>query len=123
MAGAVTRFLDMMAVERGAAPNTVAAYRRDLADFADDCGRPVETADAEDVRAYLDRLEAHGASTATAARRLSALKQFFRFLYAEGERADDPCEALRGPTKRRVLPKVLDEAGVEAGAEDARREG
>jgi integrase/recombinase XerD len=109
----ITLFLDMLAVERNAAPNTLAAYRRDLCDFADDLAGPLNAATTEDVRAYLARLEAHGAKASTAARRLSALKQYFQFLYAEGLRADDPCEPLRGPKKPKPLPKVMDEDAVD----------
>ena len=109
----ITLFLDMLAVERNAAPNTLSAYRRDLSDFADDLGGPLNAATTEDVRAYLARMEAHGAKASTAARRLSALKQYFQFLYAEGLRADDPCEPLRGPKKPKPLPKVMDEAAVD----------
>lgn len=109
----ITLFLDMMAVERGASTNTLEAYRRDLSDFADDLTGKLNEASTEDVRSYLAQLESHGAKASTAARRLSALKQYFQFLYAEGLRGDDPCESLRGPKKPKPLPKVLDEAGVD----------
>jgi integrase/recombinase XerD len=109
----ITLFLDMLAVERGAAANTLAAYRRDLADFADALPGPLNAATTNDIRTYLARLEAAGAKAATAARRLSALKQYFQFLYSEGLREDDPCEALRGPKKPKPLPKVLGEDAVE----------
>jgi integrase/recombinase XerD len=89
----ITLFLDMLAVERNAAPNTLAAYRRDLCDFADDLAGPLNAATTEDVRAYLARLEAHGAKASTAARRLSALKQYFQFLYAEGSARRRPVRA------------------------------
>jgi integrase/recombinase XerD len=110
--GQITLFLDMLAVERGASPNTLAAYRRDLTDFADDVEAGLDAATTQDVRAYLARLEANGAKASTAARRLSALKQYFQFLYAEGLRDDDPCEPLRGPKKPKPLPKVMDEGAV-----------
>ncbi|MBV6657838.1 MAG: tyrosine recombinase [Devosiaceae bacterium] len=113
-AGDITLFLDMVAVERGASPNTISAYRRDLEDFADDCDGPLAQATTDDIKAYLARLEANGAKASTAARRLSALKQFFQFLYAEGLRDDDPAEPLRGPKKPKPLPKVLDERAVDA---------
>jgi integrase/recombinase XerD len=117
----ITLFLDMMAVERGASANTLEAYRRDLADFCDDLTSSLNDASTEDVRAYLARLESHGAKASTAARRLSALKQYFQFLYAEGMRQDDPCESLRGPKKPKPLPKVLDEAGVDRLLDEAKR--
>ncbi|MEM1288851.1 MAG: site-specific tyrosine recombinase XerD [Pseudomonadota bacterium] len=110
----VDQFLDMVAVERGASPNTLQAYRRDLRDFADDCPVALVDAQTDHVRAYLRRLEAYGAASTTAARRLSALKRLYRFLYAEGIRDDDPCEQLRGPKRPRALPKVLSEAEVDS---------
>ncbi|MFK7791679.1 MAG: tyrosine recombinase [Devosiaceae bacterium] len=109
----ITLFLDMLTVERGASPNTIAAYRRDLSDFSDDLSSDLNAASTQDVRDYLARLEANGAKAATAARRLSALKQFYQFLYAEGLRADDPCEPLRGPKMPKPLPKVMDEQAVD----------
>ncbi|MGD1888951.1 MAG: tyrosine recombinase [Cohaesibacteraceae bacterium] len=117
----VALFLDMMAVERGASANTLAAYRRDLGDFAEDFGGSISGASTEDVRAYLARLEAVGAKSSTAARRLAALKQFFQFLYAEGLRDDDPCEPLRGPKKPKPLPKVMDDTTVDRLLETAKQ--
>jgi integrase/recombinase XerD len=111
----VGAFLEMLAVERGAAANTVEAYRRDLADLAAFLvrrRRAPEAATAEDLRAYLAGLHAGGASSATAARRLSALRQFFRFLVAERMRADDPTAVLDAPRRRRPLPKFLAEAEI-----------
>ncbi|MEQ8656881.1 MAG: tyrosine recombinase [Hyphomicrobiales bacterium] len=119
--GDITLFLDMLAVERGASPNTLDAYRRDLIDFADDVSGELNAASTDDVRAYLARLEAHGAKASTAARRLSALKQYFQFLYAEGMRADDPCEPLRGPKKPKPLPKVMNEEAVDRLLVEAKR--
>jgi integrase/recombinase XerD len=110
-------FLDMMAAERGAADNTLAAYRRDLDDAtARLSGRGVDLDEAQtpDLEALLSDLAADGLSAATAARRLSALKRFFRFLLKDGLRADDPAQGLSGPKKPRPLPKVLSEAEVDA---------
>jgi len=110
-------FLDMMAAERGAADNTLAAYRRDLDDAtARLSGRSVALDDAQtpDLEALLAELAADGLSAATGARRLSALKRYFRFLLKEGLRADDPAQGLSGPKKPRPLPKVLSEAEVDA---------
>lgn len=121
MPGDLVMFLDMLAVERGASPNTLAAYRRDLTDFADDLSGDLNAASTDDVRAYLARLEANGAKASTAARRLSALKQFFQFLYAEGIRGDDPCEPLRGPKKPKPLPKVMDERAVDRLLDEAKQ--
>jgi integrase/recombinase XerD len=107
----------MLAVERGAAANTVDAYRRDLADLAGFLARrrrAPEAATEADLGAYLAGLHAGGGSSATAARRLSALRQFFRFLVAERLRADDPTGALDAPRRRRALPKFLTEAEIAA---------
>lgn len=116
-------FLEMMAVERGAASATLEAYRRDLDDFAR-CllarGRSVETADSEDVAAHLADLAARGFEPSTQARHLSALKQFHRFLYDEGIRADDPTGRVDAPKKRRPLPRVLSEEEVHRLIETAR---
>jgi integrase/recombinase XerD len=105
----IEAFLEMMAAERGAALNTLEAYRRDLSDFADFAARRggLKGADTEAIRAYLARLDDAGFAPRTAARRLSALKQFFRFMYADGMRADDPAASLEGPKRGRTLPKVL----------------
>jgi integrase/recombinase XerD len=120
-AGDIGLFLDMLAVERNASRNTLDAYRRDLTDFADDLSGDLNAATTDDVRAYLGRLEAHGAKASTAARRLSALKQYFQFLYAEGMRGDDPCEPLRGPKKPKPLPKVMNEDAVDRLLNEAKR--
>lgn len=103
-------FLDMLAAERGAASNTLDAYRRDLTDYADFLagqGRDPANAASDDLRGYLAALDARGMSTATVARRLSALRQFHKFLYVDRHRADDPTATLEGPRLRRSAPGVL----------------
>jgi integrase/recombinase XerD len=103
-------YLDMLAAERGAAANTLEAYRRDLEDFAGDLreqGGTIATAQNSDIREYLGRLSGRGFSAASVARRLSAIRQLYRFLYAEGNRKDDPAAAIEGPKRGRPLPKVL----------------
>src|SRR3546814_16143982 len=83
----------MLAAERGAAQNTLEAYRRDLdayAGFLAGRGGEVATAGPDDIRAFLGRLAQAGMAPRTAARRLSALRQFYRFLLSEGRRGDDP---------------------------------
>ena len=103
-------FLDMLASERGAAKNTLEAYRRDLDDFAADLAtvkRAVADASSDDLRAHLGRLSKRGLAAASVARRLSAIRQLYRFLYGEGHRADDPAAVLEGPKRGRSLPKVL----------------
>ncbi|MDA0221402.1 MAG: site-specific tyrosine recombinase XerD [Proteobacteria bacterium] len=113
----VEAFLEMMTAERGAAVNTVAAYRRDLRDFALFLiarDMTCEAAGADDVRAYLASLHKAAMSPRTAARRLSALRQFYAFLLAEGRRDDDPTTIIEAPRAGRSLPKVLGEDEVEA---------
>jgi integrase/recombinase XerD len=110
-------FLEMLAAERGAARNTVAAYAADLADFAAFAharGQPPAAADGALVQGYLRSLSDSGLSARTSARRLSALRQFFRFLAREGVRPDDPTELTESPKLPSSLPKALSEAEVEA---------
>jgi len=114
---AVALFLDMMAAERGAAANTLSAYARDLEDAGlrlGALGARLETAQTRDLEAMMAQIARDGLSPATSARRLSALKRFYRFCLKEGLRADDPAAPLSGPNKPRPLPKVLSEADVEA---------
>ncbi len=106
----VESFLDMMSAERGAAANTLDAYRRDLVDFAGHCGkhsRDLKTSQKADVRAYLAALTAAAIKASSQARKLSALRRFYAFLYAEGIRRDDPCGAVDAPRQSRPLPKIL----------------
>jgi integrase/recombinase XerD len=110
------RFLDMAAAERGAARNTLDAYRRDLTDyvsFLKKRGADPMTAGTEHVRAFLADIDARGLKPSSAARKLSCVRQFHRFLYAEGERAEDPSAIVEGPRQGRPLPKVLSVAEVD----------
>ncbi|HEV2650885.1 MAG TPA: site-specific tyrosine recombinase XerD [Rhizomicrobium sp.] len=112
----IESFLDMMSAERGASINTLAAYRRDLLDFAGHRagkGGSARDASRDDIKSYLERLSRAGTSSATQARRLSALRQFFAFLYGEGIRKDDPTNALDAPRRERPLPKILSREDVE----------
>jgi integrase/recombinase XerD len=109
-------FLDMLAAERGGAKNTLAAYARDLADFSRElgaAGRTIARASTDDLRSYLVSLGKRGFAAASVARRLSAIRQLYRFLYAEGRRADDPSAVIEGPKRGRGLPKVLSIAEVD----------
>jgi integrase/recombinase XerD len=113
----VEAFLEMLAAERGAARNTLAAYAADLADFAGFAaarGVAVTAADADLLRAWLAGLAAAGFAARTQARRLSAIRQFHRFLAREGVRPDDPTELLDSPRLPASLPRALSEAEVEA---------
>lgn len=109
-------FLDMLAAERGARPNTLAAYRSDLEDFLDyltASGTRLADATSDDIRGYLGDLARRGLQPSSVARKLSAVRQLYRFLYAERYRADDPAAILEGPKRGRTLPKTLSIAEVE----------
>ena len=113
----VEAFLDMMGAERGAGANTLAAYRRDLVDFAghlDSKGADPAAASREQVRTFLASLSGAGLAPSTQARKLSALRQFYGFLYAEGMRKDDPTDAIAAPKARRPLPKILSGKDLDA---------
>ncbi|MRG55134.1 site-specific tyrosine recombinase XerD [Phyllobacterium sp. SYP-B3895] len=115
-AAAIETFLEMMSAERGAAQNTLESYRRDLEDaaaFSAAAGEQLTDAANATVRAYLDEISARGFAATSQARRLSALRQFFRFLYTENLRGDDPTSTLDAPKKERALPKIMSEADVE----------
>ncbi len=99
-------FLEMLASERGASHNTLAAYRRDLDDFRESAGRLAD-AGAGEIQQFLTALAGRGMAASSQARRLSALRQFFKFLAAEGLREDDPTATAERPKPRRALPKVL----------------
>jgi integrase/recombinase XerD len=112
----IALYLDMLAAERGAGKNTLAAYGRDLEDFShflNGVGRSIAKASTDDLRAYLGALSGRGLRVTTVARRLSAMRQLYRFLYAEGQRADDPAAVLEGPKRERALPKTLTLAEVD----------
>ncbi|WP_431281934.1 tyrosine recombinase [Humitalea sp. 24SJ18S-53] len=111
----VEAFLEMLSAERGAARNTLAAYNADLADFASHARRFAqnpESATPETLASYLRGLNAAGLAARTAQRRLSALRQFFRFLAREGVRDDDPTILLTSPKTPASLPKALREEEV-----------
>ena len=100
----------MMAAERGASANTLLAYRRDLENYLGFLrGRRCNsgTASRADVSDYLEHLSTLGLKAASTARKLSAVRQFHKFLYAEARRDDDPTVTLSGPKRGRGLPKVL----------------
>jgi integrase/recombinase XerD len=109
-------FLEMLAAERGASPNTLKAYQADLADFVEfqRCSGGRADADADGVAAYMADLAARSLSPRTAARRLSCLRQFHRFLAREGLRTDDPTTRIEAPRARRTLPRVMSEAEIDA---------
>jgi integrase/recombinase XerD len=113
-AGLIALFLDMLAAERGAGTNTLAAYARDLEDYSAHLSagkgatrRTIANAMTDDVRGFLAALGKRGFAAASMARRLSAVRQLYRFLYAEGHRSDDPAAIIEGPKRGRTIPKVL----------------
>ena len=109
-AARIEAFLEMMSAERGAAENTLASSRRDLEDASGAIEGGLLGAGAADIRAYLDDIAARGFAPTSQARKLSAIRQFFKFLYAEGLRGDDPTGTLDSPRKGRPLPKTMTEA-------------
>jgi integrase/recombinase XerD len=112
----ISRFLEMMSAERGAARNSILAYGRDLEDygaFLAGKSRDVKTAGSDDVRGYLTDLEARGMARSSTARKLSAIKQFHLFLQGEGLAQQNPATIVEGPKKQMVLPKTMGESEVE----------
>src|SRR5450759_4765521 len=121
----VELFLDMLAAERGAGENTLAAYRNDLADLTAHlraAGRAISDSYIDDLRGFLKSLAERGFKASSLARRLSAVRQLYRFLYAEGKRSDDPAAVLEGPKRGRTLPKVLSIAEVDGLLAQARKD-
>jgi integrase/recombinase XerD len=113
----VDAFLEMLTVERGAARNTIESYTHDLSDFSEfaaGAGHSTAEANAVTCQDYMASLHARGLSARTAARRLSALRQFHLFLLQEGVRTDDPTSQLDTPRLPKPLPKFLAEAEVDA---------
>src|SRR6266568_3185605 len=109
-------FLDMLAAEQGAGPNTLEAYRRDLTDFSEflaRAGTGFAGAETQALRDYLADLDTRGFKSSSVARRLSAMRHLFRFLLNERIRGDDPAAILSGPKRGRGLPKVLSIADVD----------
>jgi integrase/recombinase XerD len=109
-------FLDMLAAEQGAGPNTLDAYRRDLTDFSEFLARSGQNfagAETQALRDYLADLDTRGFKSTSVARRLSAMRHLYRFLLNERIRADDPAAILSGPKRGRGLPKVLSISDVD----------
>jgi len=112
----IEAFIEMLSAERGASENTLSSYFRDLDDFSHFCigkKQKLIEVDVELLRDYLATLAGRDYAASSQARKLSALRQFFKFLYSEGIRADDPSGALGSPKQGRPLPRVLGEKEVE----------
>lgn len=120
----IEAFLEMMSAERGASPNTLDAYGRDLLDASGYMGGGLCSAEAADLSGWLQSLAKDGLAASTQARKLSSLKRFFRFLFEERDRKDDPTSKLDAPKVTRDVPDVLSreqvDALLQACAEDAR---
>jgi integrase/recombinase XerD len=120
----VGRFIEMLSAEKGAADNTRQAYARDLDDFAGFLATRRRTslaaASAADISAYLRAAAEAGLAPASRARRLSAIRQLYKFLAAEGVVAEDPASRLSGPKRARPLPRTLSTAQVDRLIETAR---
>jgi integrase/recombinase XerD len=109
-------FLDMLAAEQGAGPNTLDAYRRDLTDFSEFLargGHDFAGAETQALRDYLGDLDTRDFKSSSVARRLSAIRHLYRFLLNERIRSDDPAAILSGPKRGRALPKVLSISDVD----------
>lgn len=112
----LAEFLAMLSAERGAAQNTIDAYQRDLGDFIaflETRGREPRTAHPKDIQAFLQRMADEGLAAASRARRLSSIRQYYKFLAAETLVTADPASGLSGPKRQRPLPKVLSIAEVD----------
>lgn len=116
-------FLDMLAAERGAGENTLSAYRNDLDDLSAHLRasrKAIADANTDDLRKFLASLAERGFKSSSLARRLSAVRQLYRFLYSEGKRGDDPAAVLEGPKRAHTLPKVLSITDVDTLLKTAR---
>lgn len=115
-ANLLENFFDMMSAERGASRNTLEAYRRDLTDLSATLAKrktDFVRATREDIKHYFAGLAASGTAHSSQARKLSALRQFFVFLYSEGIRKDDPTSSIEAPRRKRPLPKILSPKDIE----------
>src|ERR1700692_2283982 len=112
----INLFLDMLAAEQGAGPNTLDAYRRDLSDFSEFLargGQSFASSETQALRDYLGDLDTRGFKSSSVARRLAAIRHLYRFLLNERLRSDDPAAILWRPKRGRGLPKVLSISDVD----------
>ncbi|MGB6326620.1 MAG: site-specific tyrosine recombinase XerD [Methylocella sp.] len=112
----IEAFLEMIAAERGASKNTLDAYARDLTDYAAGlarAGKTPQNAATGDIRTYLSKVAERGLKPSSSARKLSSIRQFHRFLVADGRRGDDPALIVEAPRRGRRLPKTLSVAEVD----------
>ncbi len=113
----IEQFLDAIAAEKGASQNTLASYRHDLSNlslFLSNNTTCITNASSDDLEAYMQSLFTAGFAGKTAARRMSSIRQFYKFLCLENMRKDNPALRLESPRQGKILPKYLSEAEVEA---------
>ena len=103
----IEAFLEMMSAERGSSANTLDAYGRDLLDASEFCGGGLCDAEGSEISGWLRDLSKRGMAPSSQARKLSAVRRFFRFLFEEGDRKDDPTAKIDGPKPGRDVPDVL----------------
>jgi integrase/recombinase XerD len=106
-------FLEMLAAEKGHAENSQAAYRRDLSDFSETIDVNLNSAETEHIQAYIHELQKRGFKNNTIARKVSAIKQFYLFLFRDGIRTDNPAAKIESPQTERLLPKFLQQSHVD----------
>lgn len=117
----VEEFLKMMAAEKGAAINTLEAYERDLRQFTEFCGSNLKEISAEDIAAFVRDLSSRGMTAKTISRKLSAVREFFKFLYSENEIKINPALNIQSPKQQKPLPKFLSEQEIRQLIEAAAR--
>ena len=108
----ITQFLEMLEAERGASRNTIDSYARDLTHLSENTKATLRDIARDNIRSYLGLLEKDGLSPRTQARKLSTLRQFYKFLYGEGLRDDNPTLSIDSPAVGHSLPKLLSEKQV-----------
>ena len=108
----ISQFLEMLGAERGASQNTLESYERDLSHLSENNNTPLKDISRDHLRDYLKLLQARGLAPRTQARKLSSLRQFYKFLYAEGIRDDNPPLGIDSPRLGQTLPKLLSEKQV-----------
>lgn len=109
----IEQFLEMLVAEKARAKNSQEAYQRDLVDLSDFCHCELDKVTTDDLRDWLADLKKRGLATSTTARRLSAARQFFLFLYTDGIRTDNPATHIESPRIGRRLPMTLSENEVD----------
>jgi integrase/recombinase XerD len=106
-------FLEMLAAEKGHAENSQAAYRRDLSDFCETIDVNLTAIETEHIQTYIHELQKRGLKNSTIARKVSAIKQFYLFLFRDGIRTDNPAAKIESPQTERLLPKFLQQSHVD----------